>query len=58
MSNKKNMSFFEQLKQGLEDSLAYSRGELKLKTTTLPLPMNSPMKAVGRKTKRRRTTKR
>lgn len=32
------MSFFEQLKKGLEESIAYSRGELALKTTTLPAP--------------------
>ena len=39
MSNKyKTMSVFEQIKGGLEDSIAYSRGELSLKTTTLPLP--------------------
>jgi putative transcriptional regulator len=39
MSNKyKTMSVFEQIKAGLDDSIAYSRGELSLKTTTLPLP--------------------
>ena len=38
MSNKCKMSVFEQIKAGLEDSIAYSRGELSLKTTTLPLP--------------------
>jgi putative transcriptional regulator len=39
MSNKyKTMSVFERIKSGLEDSIAYSRGELSLKTTTLPLP--------------------
>ena len=31
-------SFFERLRKGMEDSIAYSRGELSLKTTTLPLP--------------------
>jgi putative transcriptional regulator len=30
------MSFFEQIKAGLEASIAYSRGELNLRTTTLP----------------------
>jgi putative transcriptional regulator len=32
------LSFFEQVKLGLEQSIAYSRGELSLRTTTLPLP--------------------
>ena len=32
------MGFFDQLKRGLEDSIAYSRGELSLKTTELPAP--------------------
>ena len=31
-------SFFERLKRGMEESIAYSRGELNLKTTALPLP--------------------
>jgi putative transcriptional regulator len=31
-------SFFERLKRGMEESIAYSRGELNLKTTPLPLP--------------------
>ena len=39
MNNKyKTMSVFEQIRSGLEDSIAYSRGELNLKTTTLPAP--------------------
>lgn len=39
MSSKhENMSLFEQLKAGLEDSIAYSRGELTLVTTKLPAP--------------------
>jgi putative transcriptional regulator len=29
---------FERLKRGMEESIAHSRGELNLKTTTLPLP--------------------
>jgi putative transcriptional regulator len=33
-----NLSFFEQVKLGLEQSIAHSRGELSLRTTTLPLP--------------------
>jgi putative transcriptional regulator len=33
-----NMSVFDQLMTGLEQSLAHGRGELSLKTTTLPLP--------------------
>ena len=32
------MSVFEQIKAGLEDSIAYSRGELSLRTTELPAP--------------------
>jgi putative transcriptional regulator len=43
--NYKTVSVFEQIKSGLEDSLAYSRGELNLKTTVLPLP---PPKAQAR----------
>jgi putative transcriptional regulator len=38
MSDHETASFFERLKKGLEESLAYSRGELSLKTTTLPAP--------------------
>jgi putative transcriptional regulator len=39
MSNKHGqMSVFEQIKAGLEDSLAYSRGELSLVTTQPPPP--------------------
>jgi putative transcriptional regulator len=33
-----NMSLAHQLKAGLEDSIAFSRGELTLKTTELPAP--------------------
>ncbi len=33
-----SMSVAEQIKAGLEDSLAYTRGELTLKTTVLPEP--------------------
>ena len=37
MTEKRNdMSFFEQLKAGLGDSIAYSKGELSLRTTELP----------------------
>src|SRR4051812_45266979 len=38
MSTPEKASFFERLKKGLEDSIAYSRGELSLRTTTLPMP--------------------
>jgi putative transcriptional regulator len=37
-TNYENMSVFEQLKAAMEQSLAHGRGELTLKTTTLPLP--------------------
>ena len=39
-------SFFERLKKGLEDSIAYSRGQLSLRTTALPAP---PPPASGRR---------
>jgi putative transcriptional regulator len=32
------MSVFEQLRAGLEDSIAHAKGHLSLKTTTLPAP--------------------
>jgi putative transcriptional regulator len=32
------MTVFEQIKQGLQESIAYSRGELTLRTTVLPAP--------------------
>ncbi|MGE5609437.1 MAG: helix-turn-helix domain-containing protein [Bacillota bacterium] len=38
MSHHEKASFFERLKNGLEDSVAYSRGQLSLKTTQLPAP--------------------
>jgi putative transcriptional regulator len=41
MTQKKDyeaMSVFEQIKTGLEESLAHARGELTLKTTVLPVP--------------------
>ena len=34
----RNMSVFEQIKSGLEDGIAYFRGELSLVTTRLPAP--------------------
>jgi putative transcriptional regulator len=34
----KNISLFEQLKSGLEDSIAYSKGELSLNTVEVPDP--------------------
>lgn len=33
-----NMSVFEQVQQGLKDGIAHARGEMTLKTTTLPAP--------------------
>ena len=38
MSNAEKASFFQRVKKGLEDSIAYSRRELSLRTTALPLP--------------------
>jgi putative transcriptional regulator len=38
MKADKNVSFFQRLEKGLKDSIAYSRGELNLKTTRLPAP--------------------
>ncbi len=32
------MSVFEQIRQGLRESIAHARGELTLRTTTLPAP--------------------
>jgi putative transcriptional regulator len=37
-TNFENMSVFEQLRTGLEQTLAHGRGELTLRTTALPLP--------------------
>lgn len=34
--NKKPMSVFDQIMEGLQDSIAYSRGELELKETYVP----------------------
>ena len=38
MNQRDGANFFERVKKGLEDSLAYSRGELTLRTTKLPAP--------------------
>jgi len=38
MNGHDEATMFERVKKGLEESIAYSRGELTLKTTTLPLP--------------------
>ena len=38
MTKHHKMSVFEQLKAGLEDSVAYSKGNLSLKTAELPVP--------------------
>ncbi len=43
MSKKKQiLSVFEQIKSGLEDSIAYSRGELKVPPTIFTLPDPPP----------------
>ncbi len=38
MSDHEKATLFERLKKGLEESIAFSRGELSLKTTVLPIP--------------------
>jgi putative transcriptional regulator len=38
MSDHETASFFDRVKKGLDDSIAYSRGQLSLRTTALPLP--------------------
>jgi putative transcriptional regulator len=38
MSDSETASFFEIVKKGLEESLAYTRGEITLRTTVLPMP--------------------
>ena len=38
MSDSENASLFERLQKGLLDSIAHSRGELSLRTTSLPMP--------------------
>ncbi len=38
MTKYEKMSVFEQLKAGLEDSVAYSKDELSLRTAELPIP--------------------
>ena len=38
MNNHATTGLFERLKQGLEDSIAYSRGQLNLRTSGLPAP--------------------
>src|SRR5947207_13012016 len=37
-----NMSVFEQIREGLRQSIAYSRGEISLRSTTLTLPDPAP----------------
>jgi hypothetical protein len=46
---RESTSFFERLKKGMEESIAHSRGELTLKTTTLPQPppLAKPSEAVA-----------
>jgi len=41
-AEKPQLSVFDQIKAGLEDSIAHSRGELSLKTTELPAPPPKP----------------
>lgn len=36
--NNKTMTVFEQIQEGLNESIAHARGQLNLRTTTLPLP--------------------
>ena len=38
MNNSEKAGFFERLQKGLQESVAYSRGEINLKTTDLPMP--------------------
>ncbi len=38
MKKQSSMSVFDQIKAGLEDSVAYSKGTLSLKTSELPAP--------------------
>jgi putative transcriptional regulator len=45
MSNHAEVGFFERLKRGMEQSIAHSRGEMSLKTTTLPAPPPSAGRA-------------
>ena len=37
-SDYEDLSVFEQIRQGLEEGIAHARGDLTLKTTTLPAP--------------------
>jgi putative transcriptional regulator len=38
MSDFEKATFFERLRKGIQEGIAYSRGELNLKTTELPMP--------------------
>jgi putative transcriptional regulator len=38
MSDFEKATFFERLRKGLQEGIAYSRGEINLKTTELPMP--------------------
>jgi len=42
MNEHEDASLFERLKKGMQDSIAYSRGELTLVTTELPVPPPRP----------------
>src|SRR5829696_1417664 len=52
MSDAESSCFFDRLKKGLEESIAHSRGELTLRTTTLPA--RPPALTPGRLRKLRR----
>ena len=47
MIDKERAGFFQRLTKGMQESIAYSRGELSLKTTTLPLPPPPASRAMG-----------
>ena len=38
MTDSEKASFFDRLRKGMEESIAYSRGQLNLKTMELPVP--------------------
>jgi len=42
MSDRDKPSLFDRLREGLEESIAYSKGELSLVTTELPTPPPKP----------------
>jgi hypothetical protein len=50
MSNQEKATFFERLRKGLGESIAYSRAELSLKTTIVPAPHPKVRRPGGRRT--------